>query len=70
MPPALAEAAAVRHLVPAGPIPEVAAEVLDGVGSSDLVALGGGRVIDSAKAIAAVRGARWRRSRPRSRVRR
>jgi maleylacetate reductase len=55
--PALADAAAVRHLVPAGPIPEVAAEVLDGVGSSDLVALGGGRVIDSAKAIAAVRGA-------------
>ncbi len=55
--PALVDAAAVKHLVPAGPIPEVAAAVLDRVGSSDLVALGGGRVIDSAKAIAAVRGA-------------
>ena len=31
--------------------------MLEGVGSSDLVALGGGRVIDAAKAIAAVRGA-------------
>ncbi len=55
--PGLAEAAAVHHKVPSGPIPEVAAAVLDGVGSSDLVALGGGRVIDTAKAIAAVRGA-------------
>ena len=55
--PALAEAAAANHDVPAGPIPEVAASVLEGVGSSDLVALGGGRVIDTAKAIAAVRGA-------------
>ncbi len=55
--PGLADAAAIRHLVPPGPVPEVAAEVLAGVGSSDLVALGGGRVIDAAKAIAAVRGA-------------
>ena len=36
---------------------DVAAAVLDGIGSSDLVALGGGRVIDTAKAIAAVRAA-------------
>jgi alcohol dehydrogenase class IV len=55
--PGLEKAAAVRHLVPPGPVPEVSAAVLDGVGSSDLVALGGGRVIDTAKAIAAVRGA-------------
>jgi alcohol dehydrogenase class IV len=55
--PALAEAAAVNHLVPPGPVPDVSAAVLEGVGSSDLVAFGGGRVIDTAKAIAAVRGA-------------
>ena len=55
--PGLADAAAVGHLVPSGPVPDVAATVLEGVGSSDLVALGGGRVIDTAKAIAAERGA-------------
>ena len=37
---------------------EVAAPIIDDVGARDLVALGGGRVIDVAKAIAAVRGGR------------
>jgi alcohol dehydrogenase class IV len=53
--PELGEAAEATHLIPAGPVPEAAAAVLDRVGSDRLVALGGGRVIDSAKAIAAVR---------------
>lgn len=54
--PGLAEVAERAHLVPAGPVPEAAAALLDAIGSERLVALGGGRVIDSAKAVAAVRG--------------
>jgi alcohol dehydrogenase class IV len=54
--PELGGAAEATHLVPAAQVPEAAAAVLDRVGSDRLVALGGGRVIDSAKAIAAVRG--------------
>src|SRR5215210_6650074 len=54
--PELAEAAARTHMVPSGPVPETAAAVIDDVSSERLVAFGGGRVIDSAKAIAAVRG--------------
>jgi alcohol dehydrogenase class IV len=50
-------AAAVHH-VRLGPVNEIAAELLDEVDSPALVALGGGRVIDTAKAIAAVRGGR------------
>ena len=57
-PVALAEDAACFHHVPPGPVNEVAARLIDDVGDGDLVALGGGRVIDVAKAIAAVRGAR------------
>lgn len=53
--PGLAEAAGRTHLVPHGQVPDVAAPLLDEVGSERLVALGGGRVIDAAKAIAAVR---------------
>lgn len=53
----LREAAAEVHLVPAGQVPDTAAELLDLAGSSSLVALGGGRVIDTAKAVAAVTGA-------------
>lgn len=49
--PTLAEAAAVVLNVPAGPVPEAAAAVRDEVGGRPVVALGGGRVIDSAKAI-------------------
>ena len=52
----LGEAAARTHLVPAGGVPEASAAIVDEVGGDRLVALGGGRVIDSAKAIAAVRG--------------
>lgn len=54
--PGLREAAEATHEVPHGQIPDVAAQVLEAVGSARLVALGGGRVIDTAKAIAAVRG--------------
>jgi alcohol dehydrogenase class IV len=58
----LAEAAtAVHELPPADPalaVPEGSAALLDSVGSPNLVALGGGRTIDTAKAIAAVTGAR------------
>jgi alcohol dehydrogenase class IV len=52
-----AEASAV-HEVPAGQVPELAAALLGSATSGCLVALGGGRVIDTAKAIAAVSGAR------------
>ncbi|HEX2071780.1 MAG TPA: iron-containing alcohol dehydrogenase [Thermoleophilaceae bacterium] len=52
--PALAgEAAAVLH-VPAGSVPDIAAAVLPDVGDRPLVALGGGRVVDAAKAVAGV----------------
>jgi alcohol dehydrogenase class IV len=53
-----AEGAACFHHVPPGPVNEVAARLLDDVGDGDLVALGGGRVIDVAKALAAIRGTR------------
>jgi alcohol dehydrogenase class IV len=55
--PALAAAAEAVHEVAPGSVPEVAAALLDRAGGPHLVALGGGRVIDSAKAIAAVTGA-------------
>ncbi|MGH2955387.1 MAG: iron-containing alcohol dehydrogenase [Solirubrobacterales bacterium] len=54
--PGLRDAAGAVHLVQPGPVPEAAAAILDQVGAESLVALGGGRVIDSAKAVAAVRG--------------
>ncbi len=50
--------AAVVHEVPPGAVNEISAVLLDEVDSPALVALGGGRVIDTAKAIAAVRGGR------------
>jgi alcohol dehydrogenase class IV len=54
--PALVEAAdAVLH-VPAGGVPEAAAAVRDDVGARPMVAFGGGRVIDSAKAIGGADG--------------
>lgn len=56
--PGLAERAAIVVDVPAGPIPEVAAGLLDRVESTVIVALGGGRVIDAAKAVAAAKGLR------------
>lgn len=48
-------AATVLH-VPAGPVPEAAATIRDGIEGRPLVALGGGRVVDAAKAIAATDG--------------
>jgi alcohol dehydrogenase class IV len=55
--PALAGAAAAAHVVPPGPVPDAAAAILPEVRAARLVALGGGRVIDTAKAIGAVTGA-------------
>jgi maleylacetate reductase len=59
----LADAASVVHEVPAGATPATgvtvaAAELLDRVAGQSIVALGGGRTIDTAKAVAAVSGAR------------
>ena len=48
------DAAGRVHLVPELPIDEASAALLDEIGSDRLVALGGGRVIDSAKAVASV----------------
>ena len=53
----LVEAGERVHLVPAKPVDQAAAALADEVGSERLVALGGGRVIDTAKAIASVTGA-------------
>jgi alcohol dehydrogenase class IV len=54
----LPEAAAAVHEVPPGRVADVSGPILDQVTTPTLVALGGGRVIDVAKAIAAVRGGR------------
>jgi alcohol dehydrogenase class IV len=54
----LAARAEVLHQVEPGGVPDLAAAILDKVRNPTLVALGGGRVIDTAKAIAAVRGGR------------
>jgi alcohol dehydrogenase class IV len=56
--PELEAAAKAVHAVPAGQVPEAAAVLLDRARAPQLVALGGGRVIDTAKAVAAVSGAR------------
>lgn len=54
--PALGEAAAEVRQVPGGGVPEAAAAVRDGLAGRPLVALGGGRVVDAAKAIAGADG--------------
>ena len=54
----LAARAQVLHQVEPGEVPYVATAIIDKVRNPTLVALGGGRVIDTAKAIAAVRGGR------------
>jgi maleylacetate reductase len=54
--PGLAEGAAKIAYVASGPVPEAAAAVRDDVRGMPLVALGGGRVIDAAKAIAGADG--------------
>jgi alcohol dehydrogenase class IV len=53
----LPEAADRVHLVPELPVDQASAALAGEVGSDRLVALGGGRVIDSAKAVASVTGA-------------
>lgn len=57
-PVGLAQAATAVHHVAAGKVADLSADLLDAVMTPTLVALGGGRVIDTAKAIAAVRGGR------------
>jgi alcohol dehydrogenase class IV len=54
----LAEQASTVHQVEPGEVPYVSAAIIDKVRNPTLVALGGGRVIDTAKAIAALRGGR------------
>ncbi len=55
--PGLAAAAAAVRIVPPGQVPDTAAALLEEVGGNRLVAFGGGRVIDTTKAVAAVTGA-------------
>ena len=55
MAPALADRAAVVYSIAPGRVDELAGELLDEVDGELLVALGGGRVIDTAKALAAAR---------------
>jgi alcohol dehydrogenase class IV len=55
--PELEGAARAVHAVGSGQVPELAADLLDRVEAEGIVALGGGRVIDTAKAVAAVTGA-------------
>jgi alcohol dehydrogenase class IV len=55
--PALAAAAEAVHTVPSGQVPDTAAALLGAARGERLVAFGGGRVIDSAKAVASVSGA-------------
>jgi maleylacetate reductase len=56
--PELEAAAKAVHAVPAAQVPEAAAALLDLVRAPQLVAFGGGRAIDAAKAVASVTGAR------------
>ena len=55
--PELRDAAGRTHAVAVAPVDLAAADLVDQVGSDRLVALGGGRVIDTAKAVASVTGA-------------
>lgn len=54
--PDVVDRAAVVVMVPHGPVPEAAAAVRSAVGTRPLVVLGGGRVVDSAKAIGSADG--------------
>ena len=56
--PALAESATRIVYVPPGQVPDAAAAIAADVGPLPPVALGGGRAVDTAKALAAVTGAR------------
>ncbi|MGC1166535.1 MAG: iron-containing alcohol dehydrogenase [Solirubrobacterales bacterium] len=54
----LAAAAEAVHVIPAGQVPDLAATLVETATSTSLVAFGGGRPIDVAKAVASVTGAR------------
>jgi maleylacetate reductase len=54
--PAVADGAAAVLHVPPGSVPDGAAAVLGGAGDRPIVALGGGRVVDVAKAVAGYEG--------------
>ncbi len=56
--PELGGAASAVHEIAPGTVPERAAELLDSAHSRHLVAFGGGRIVDTAKAVASVTGAR------------
>jgi alcohol dehydrogenase class IV len=56
--PELGAAATAVHVVPSGQVPELAATLVETATAVSLVAFGGGRAIDTAKAVAAVTGAR------------
>jgi alcohol dehydrogenase class IV len=56
--PELGAAAEAVHVVPSGQVPDLAATLVETAASMSLVAFGGGRPIDVAKAVAAVTGAR------------
>ena len=56
--PRALEAVGSVHEVPSGPVPEAAKMIMATVRGVAIVALGGGRVIDTAKAIVAVKGGR------------
>jgi len=56
--PRAIEAVGSVHEVPKGGVPEAAKQIMGTVGSGTIVALGGGRVIDTAKAISAAHGGR------------
>jgi maleylacetate reductase len=58
VPDDLLSAAAEAIDVPEGPVPDIAAAVRDQVGGRPVVAFGGGRVVDAAKALAAADGTR------------
>jgi alcohol dehydrogenase class IV len=56
MAPVVVEGAGAVHMVGAGLVDELAGELLGAVARERIVALGGGRVIDTAKALAAASG--------------
>ncbi len=58
IPASLRDAWRSVHDVPSGQVADVAAALVDRVGDGPVVAWGGGRVIDTAKAVAAARGGR------------
>jgi alcohol dehydrogenase class IV len=58
IPPALSDSWRSVHDVPPGPVVDAAVALADAVGTGPVVAWGGGRVIDTAKAVAAARGGR------------